>query len=64
MWAGAQEGRAGNPNFNAMKGPSSKPSAAGRRPPEPLRPLPARRAGVGLLAAQARRRRYRRSDLR
>ena len=48
----------------AMKGPTSKPSAAGRRPPEPLRPLPARRAGTGLLAAQARRRRFRRSDLR
>ncbi|CAN5630587.1 hypothetical protein BH18ACT1_BH18ACT1_08600 [soil metagenome] len=27
------------------------------RPPEPLRPLPATRPGVGLLAARARRRR-------
>lgn len=47
-----------------MKAPSSKPNTATRRPPEPLRPELARRAGVGLLAAQARRRRYRRSDLR
>ncbi|MEY2455299.1 MAG: hypothetical protein QOH64_3395 [Acidimicrobiaceae bacterium] len=30
-----------------------------RRPPEPFRPLPARKMGVSLLATKARRRRYR-----
>ena len=30
-----------------------------RRPPEPIRPLPAKRIGTGLLAVRARRRRYR-----
>jgi hypothetical protein len=47
-----------------MKAPTSQPHRESRRPPEPLRPIPARRAGVGLLAARARRRRYRRTDLR
>ncbi|MFP5377005.1 MAG: hypothetical protein ACLGIO_09520 [Acidimicrobiia bacterium] len=45
-----------------MKAPSSQPGPAARRPPEPLRPAPARRPGVGLLAARARRRRFRRFD--
>jgi len=31
------------------------PAGTTTRPPEPIRPLPARRAGVGLLAARARR---------
>jgi hypothetical protein len=30
-----------------------------RRPPEPFRPLPARKLGVSLLSAKARRRRFR-----
>jgi hypothetical protein len=30
-----------------------------RRPPEPFRPVPARRLGVSLLSVQARRRRFR-----
>ncbi|MGQ0520914.1 MAG: hypothetical protein ACT4PX_07180 [Actinomycetota bacterium] len=47
-----------------MKAPASQPSRPSRRPPEPVRPQPARRPGVGLLAAQARRRRFRRTDLR
>jgi hypothetical protein len=38
--------------------------ADSRRPPEPIRPLPAQRTGITLLAARARRRRYRRFDLR
>jgi len=38
--------------------------ADSRRPPEPIRPLPARRTGISLLAARARRRRYRRTELR
>ena len=35
------------------------PPTTGRRPPEPFRPLPARKLGVSLLAVKARRRRYR-----
>jgi len=35
------------------------PATTTRRPPEPFRPLPARKMGVSLLATQARRRRYR-----
>jgi hypothetical protein len=35
------------------------PPKTTRRPPEPFRPLPARKMGVSLLATQARRRRYR-----
>jgi len=37
----------------------SAPSPQSKRPPEPVRPLPAQRAGVTLLAVQVRRRRYR-----
>jgi len=36
------------------------PAIQARRPAEPIRPLPARRAGVTLLAVRARRRRWRR----
>jgi hypothetical protein len=36
-----------------------EPPKSARRPPEPLRPSPARKPGVTLLAAKARRRRYR-----
>jgi hypothetical protein len=36
-----------------------EPPRSARRPPEPLRPEPARKPGVTLLAAKARRRRYR-----
>ena len=35
------------------------PDPQTKRPPEPIRPLPAERTGVSLLALQARRRRYR-----
>jgi len=35
------------------------PPVTTRRPPEPFRPLPARKMGVSLLATKARRRRYR-----
>jgi hypothetical protein len=37
----------------------SRPAAQTTRPPEPIRPLPAVRTGVTLLALKARRRRYR-----
>ena len=37
----------------------SRPAAQTTRPPEPIRPLPAERTGVTLLALQVRRRRYR-----
>lgn len=36
-----------------------EPPRSARRPPEPLRPEPSRKPGPTLLAAQARRRRYR-----
>ena len=36
------------------------PDRDARRPAAPHRPIPARRAGIGLLAVKARRRRYRR----
>jgi len=39
--------------------PKQEPPRSARRPPEPLRPDPARKPGVTLLAAKARRRRYR-----
>ena len=35
------------------------PASQSKRPAEPVRPLPAQRAGVTLLAVQVRRRRYR-----
>jgi hypothetical protein len=41
---------------------ATRPTAPARqstRPPEPVRPLPAQRTGVSLLAVQVRRRRYR-----
>jgi hypothetical protein len=45
-------------------GPSkTSPPKEGRRPPEPIRPLPAQRVGITLLAVKARRVR-RRMDLR
>lgn len=50
--------------LRTMKRPASQPSDASRRPPEPYRPIPAQRAGVTLLAVRARRRRFRRYDLR
>ena len=37
----------------------SRPAAQTTRPPEPIRPLPAERTGVTLLALKVRRRRYR-----
>jgi hypothetical protein len=45
-----------------VKSPRQIPSPDSRRPPEPLRPLPATRAGITLLSAKARRRRYRRTE--
>ena len=42
-----------------MKERRSAPSLSTRRPPEPIRPLPARRTGTSLLGAKVRRRRYR-----
>ena len=37
----------------------TRPAAQTTRPPEPIRPLPAERTGVSLLALKVRRRRYR-----
>ncbi|MFP5577081.1 MAG: hypothetical protein ACLGIZ_02450 [Acidimicrobiia bacterium] len=37
---------------------NSAPAATARRPAQPIRPLPARRASADLLAVKARRRRY------
>ena len=47
-----------------VRPPKQTPMRDSRRPPEPIRPLPARRSGITLLAAKARRARYRRSDFR
>jgi hypothetical protein len=44
---------------DAVRPTRVKPAAVTRRPSEPLRPLPARRVGGSLIAAQARRTRYR-----
>ena len=52
------------PKEEGMRPAKQTPMADSRRPPEPLRPVPARHAGITLLAARARRRRFRRSDLR
>jgi hypothetical protein len=51
-------GRSGQNNCS-VRAPKLTPSTTSRRPPEPFRPLPARKLGVSLLSAQARRRRYR-----
>ena len=45
-------------NTYVVRPPKQTPSTTGRRPPEPFRPLPARKLGVSLLSVQARRRRY------
>jgi hypothetical protein len=42
-----------------VRSPKQLPAPDSRRPPEPIRPLPATRAGITLLSAKARRRRYR-----
>lgn len=49
----------GPANFAFVRPPRQTPATTTRRPPEPFRPLPARKMGVSLLATQARRRRYR-----
>ena len=46
-------------NNSSVRPPKQIPHGDTRRPPEPIRPLPAQRTGVTLLAAQVRRRRYR-----
>ncbi|MEX2658067.1 MAG: hypothetical protein WD232_00120 [Acidimicrobiales bacterium] len=45
-----------------MSSRRNAPSAETRRPAEPLRPIPAAQAGVGLLSVRLRRRRYRLRD--
>jgi hypothetical protein len=42
-----------------MRAPRSTPTRFSTRPPEPIRPAPARVTAVSLLAVKARRRRYR-----
>jgi hypothetical protein len=46
-------------NEAAVRPARQFPAFTTRRPVEPFRPLPARKVGVSLLAAKARRRRYR-----
>jgi hypothetical protein len=46
-------------NGSDVRPPNQSPARITARPPEPLRPTPARRAGTSLLAVKARRRRYR-----
>jgi hypothetical protein len=49
------------PNRHDLSHPTrATPDRGARRPPEPLRPSPARRRMVGLLEVAARRRRFRR----
>jgi hypothetical protein len=43
-----------------VRPPKTSPPIDARRPPEPLRPEPARRAGLTILMTRARRARYRR----
>jgi hypothetical protein len=50
-------------NLGVMRQSKTAPGADSRRPPEPIRPLPARRTGITLLAVKVRRSRYRRRDL-
>ena len=45
-------------NTFVVRPPKQSPAMTARRPPEPFRPLPARRLGISLLSVQARRRRY------
>lgn len=46
-------------NTYAVRPPKQTPASTARRPPEPFRPLPARKLGVSLLSVKARRRRFR-----
>jgi hypothetical protein len=46
-------------NSTRMRPAKQVPPSTTRRPPEPFRPIPARKMGVSLLATQARRRRFR-----
>jgi len=52
-----EEGRTVAKNSMMARRPPN-PVAVTRRPPEPLRPVPALRAGTSLLSVKARRRRY------
>ena len=55
----AEEGvRAGVGEPSVVPSRQSAPAATARRPAQPIRPLPARRASADLLAVKARRRRY------
>ena len=49
-------------NRRDVRSPRQIPAPVTRRPPEPIRPLPATAAGITLLSAKARRRRYRRHE--
>jgi hypothetical protein len=57
--AGRKEWGSGAANLAIVRPAKQTQPVAYRRPPEPIRPLPARRIGVSLLAVRARRRRYR-----
>jgi hypothetical protein len=52
----------GHELFSVQPRPTAPPAQTSR-PPEPIRPLPAQRAGVSLLSLRVRRRRYRNSTL-
>ena len=49
----------GQPTTSGVRTPNSAPEKVTSRPPEPVRPAPARRAATSLLALKARRRRFR-----
>jgi hypothetical protein len=51
--------RVPKPRVVSTRPQKQEPPRSARRPPEPLRPEPARKPGMTLLAAKARRRRYR-----
>lgn len=47
-------------NMCVVRPPKQNPPKDSRRPPEPARPAEAHKAGISLMAARARRRRFRR----
>jgi hypothetical protein len=55
---GRQESGPSGRNTCVVRPRKQTPALTARRPPEPFRPIPARKLGVSLLSVKARRRRY------
>jgi hypothetical protein len=58
---GQQETARAGRNTYVVRPSKQTPAMTARRPPEPFRPIPARKLGVSLLSVKARRRRFSRS---